>query len=524
MRLFNKISTYIFISSVLGLSACNKDFLDTTSYSQVQESNFWKNGADATAGVNAVYDALQGEDSFGLYNMTDIISPIAAPCDNPGGMAEFCIPGTNATSGFAAMRWRGLYRGVYRANLCLEKIPGINMDEVSKKRLLAEAKFLRAFNYFYLINFFGDVPLITKTLGLEEATTPTVERTPVADVRAQIYKDLDEAYADLPVSYTKSDLGRATKYAARTLKGKVQLYEGNFAAAAATFKEVIDSKNYKLYDHYFNLFDYKYENNSEVIFDIQFNNVVGTGEGNRFEKYLGNRESSSNGWTNIQPTVYLVDNYEMKDGLPAAQSPLFNAAKPYDNRDPRMDFTIIRPGASYRNILFKDIRYDFKTNNIRTGYLVRKAVTDENVGLAYDTPTNLILMRYGDVLLMYAEAQNEVVGADQTVYDAVNAVRQRPSVAMPPILQGKTQAEMRAIIRHERMIEMALEGHYYFDIKRWRIAETAQWAVYRPKDDNFLDRVAAQPNRVFLNQYYLLPIPQGERDKNPKLVQNPGYN
>lgn len=198
-----------------------------------------------------------------------------------------------------------------------------------------------------------------------------------------------------------------------------------------------------------------------------------------------------------------------------------------------MDFTIIRPGATYNgktmtlttNTASQYIAYDQKSNSFRTGFLTRKALSADAGGANLDGLTNLILIRYADVLLMYAEAQNEVAGPDASVYSAINKVRQRPSVNMPAIAPGLTQDSMRSVIRHERMVELALEGQYYFDLKRWKLFDKVDLTVLRPASDtSYTNRTLANSNRIVYPQYYLLPIPQSEIFKNPKLTQNAGYN
>lgn len=529
----------IFISaSLLGaaiLSGCQKNFLNTTSPTQVLESNFWQTSTDATQGVNAIYNALLANNGFGMFMFNDEATPLAASADaGYSNVTAFTAPGVSSTSGWSSAQWSQFYIGVYRANLALEKIPTISFADTGlQHRLIGEAKFLRALNYLYLISQFGDVPLLTHTLGLSEAQTPQVTRTPIAQVRAQIYSDLDSAAMYLPVTYSSTDIGRATKYAALSLKGRAQLYEGNYAGAAATLNTVIQSGTYTLYANYFNLFDHNYKNNAECIFSVQYANTTGTGFGNQFEKYIGNRSGSANGWTWLMPTLTLVDNYQMIDGLTYDKSPLFDPANPYNNRDPRMDFTIIRPGAIYNGKLMtlttstasQYVAYDQKSNNFRTGYLTRKALSADAGGASLDGLSNLILIRYADVLLMYAEAQNEVSGPDATVYNAIKSVRQRPSVNMPVIPAGLTQDSMRSVIRHERMVELALEGHYYFDLKRWNLLDKVDLTVSRPlTDTSYTNRAVVNPNRIVYPQYYLLPIPQSEIFKNPKLLQNSGYN
>jgi hypothetical protein len=524
---------------LLSLSGCRDNFLDTVPFNQVDEGGFWKTATDATQGVNAIYNALQSNESFGMFMFNDVISPLAtnAGYGNNSPSYNFVNPNANSQNQMAAERWRGYYRGIYRANLALEKIPDIAIPEATKQRLLGEAKFLRALNYFYLVNFFGDVPLITTVLTLDEAENPQVARAPVAQVRAQLYKDLDEAYAALPSTYAAGDRGRATKWAAASLKGRALLYENKFAEAATTLRDVITNSPHQLYQvgpqAYFDLFDYRFEGNTEVIFDVQYSNVIGTGLGNQFEKYTGNREATASGWSWLHPTLNLVDLYQMKDGKSFRDSPLFNPAQPYANRDPRMDFTIIRPGAVFKEKIFSlqtnntsaaYIRYDQRTNPRRSGFITRKALCEDNSGANLDGPTNLILIRFADVLLMYAEAQNEVSGPDASVYSAINRVRQRASVGMPVIEPGLAQATMRETIRRERAVELALEGHYHFDMKRWDLLTKTDLKVSRPNSDtDYVNRTVVQSDRVFSPHYVRLPIPQAERDKNPLLTQNPGY-
>ncbi len=256
---------------MLATTACEKDFLETVSSNQIAEKTFWKTEQDATQAVNGIYNALLHEDSFGMFMFNDILTPIAAHTQGQGNYTNaLTFPNVSTTNDLAARRWRALYRGIYRANLALERIPGMSINENIKSRLMGEAKFLRALNYFYLVQFFGDVPLYTTNPGIEEAQMPQMTRTPAAEVKAQVYKDLEEAYDVLPVpvAYAKADAGRATKYAALALKGRAQLYDENFSGAAQSFKEIIDSKAYTLFPDYFGLFNYRNENNSEVIFDI----------------------------------------------------------------------------------------------------------------------------------------------------------------------------------------------------------------------------------------------------------------
>lgn len=378
------------------------------------------------------------------------------------------------------------------------------MDATLKKRYIAEAKFLRALNYFPLWHLFGGAPLILETPNFE--TQSNLPRNTGAELLTQILKDLDEAIVDLPTTYSGTEKGRATKGAALALKARALLYAGKWSEAAAAAKTVIDSKTYTLFSDYRALFFLENEGNSEVIFDIQYKvPEFGTG----IDVGLDAQNTSA-------PTPDLVKDYYAKDGLPITTSPLYNAATPYANRDPRLQATVIVPGSLYKGKTVTAMQYP------RTGFGQKKYTIYRDTEVPAKSLTtgeselNYILIRYADVLLMYAEAQNEATGPDASVYSALNQVRKR--AGMPDVTLGLTQEQLRNEIRHERRIELAGEGLYYYDVLRWKTAAQVLNA----------DVLNASGQRVDTRRFtaprdYLWPVPAIAIQDNPALIQNAGW-
>lgn len=510
----NKILTAICACSLLTLGACKKDFLNVTPTDKVSDANFWKTEKDANAGVSAVYNDLQNNDIYGLYVYNDGLTPSAYIWDDGGtGFGPVAKGNMNPFTTSVANKFKALYNGVYRANLALEKLPGVNMPAATNHRLIAEATFLRALYYYQLTDFYGDVPLVTKTLKLGD---PLPGKETRANLLTFIIKEAGAAADSLPKSYPAALVGHATQGAALTLKAKAQLMAKQYADAAATC-QTITGLGYDLYTDYRNMFiSTSAENNVEVIFDVQYL-APGLGQGSLLDKRLSTRSSFSSGWSNVYASVNLVNNYEMKNGKAITDvGSGYDPANPYNNRDPRLDYTVVRPGATWKGIPYANLRLDNAATF--TGYLTRKYVLEVDGFGAGDSPLNFIIFRYADVLLMLAEAQNEAAGPDATVYAAINKVRARKGVEMPEIPAGKSKEEMRDIIRHERMIEFAMEGTYYSDIRRWGIAtQLMNGLVVTNIAGQQIDKIN------FVNAFNLWPIPQVEMDLNSNLVQNPDY-
>jgi starch-binding outer membrane protein, SusD/RagB family len=225
------------------------------------------------------------------------------------------------------------------------------------------------------------------------------------------------------------------------------------------------------------------------------------------------------GFSWLNPTKELIQMYETKENGIVDENPIF------DRKDPRMDMTVIRPGATMINLNDVEIKYPEEMPNYahtQTGIHVRKGTiegSDATFEGRDDSPNNWVFFRYSDVLLLYAEAVNEVSGPLNAVYESINEVRQRPGVEMPLIQQGKTKDELREIIRRERAVELACEGWRYFDLKRW--------GLLKEKNDGFkminIHTGTVILTKIFRDHFYLWPIPLTELDRNPNLIQNQGY-
>lgn len=497
------IKKYIVLTvSILVISACTKDIISVSSTTQISAETFWETENDAILAIDATYSRLG--DFAGSLLYLDVVSDNAYN-NYPWEGFKAIADGTHDVWGPWAVNglWSQLFSGIGRANTVIDNIDGIDMDDSLKSRIKGEALFLRAYFYFNLTDLYGGVPLIIEAPKLEHGQLPRDTKETVVN---QILLDLDIAAGLLPTS--QSDIGRATKGAAMALKSRVLLYNERWSEAALASNEVM-GMGYSLYTSYRDLFKEENENNEEVIFDAQF---ISPEQGNFYELYIG-AIGSGQGWSSIVPLPELVNDYHMKDGLPTSSSPLYDEANPYANRDPRLKQTIFVPGTIVNGVPFESL-------TTFTGFAFKKYTPFDETTVVTATPyptttgLNTIIFRYADIILMYAEAQNENSGPDQTVYDAINSVRARASVMMPEIPTGLSQAEMREVIRHERRIEFALEGTRYSDLRRWKIADAVLDGINDPGGTRTFN-----PARD-----YLWPIPGGEFDiPDTQLEQNPGY-
>lgn len=503
--LFNYRSIILVVSLLVIASGCNEESLDIDSADQYSIETFWKTEEHASAGLSGCYESLRNFYGGNWVYETDLITPNGWGYNENGGVGPLARGVHTTTDGLIASKWNQAYQGVGRTNTFLDRIGGINMNEALKTRMAGEAKFLRALFYFNLVNYFGGVPLILETPDAEKhSNLPRNER---AEVVAQILTDLDEAIAVLPPTYAAKDIGRATVGAALALKARMLLYDSNWAGAAQAAKQVMDLGVYSLFPNYRDLFKRQNEHNSEVIFNVEFLAPRFT---NNFDQpiYILNTPA---------PLKDLVDAYLMKDGLSIAESPLFNSSAPYENRDPRLHQTIAVIGYKYNGKIVQ------LSDVVNTGFGMKKwtSFADEinTAIIPPSTELNPILIRYAEVLLTYAEAQNEAVGPDASVYNAINAVRARASVNMPPVEPGLTKEEMREVIRLERRIEHAFEGLYYADIRRWKTAEVVNnGPIYNYQGNPITVRTFDKARD------YLWPIPYVEIQENKELEQNPNYH
>ena len=472
----------IAIIVTLTLMSCGDDFLSTSDPNSINEENFFQSEEDATAAIFGVYAHLQVNDLYG-FDMTRFESATDNAYNQFTGDGFLPISeGTHISTNIRALTfWRANYTIITRANLVLAEVPGIDMDEVTKNTILGEAYVLRALAYLHLTTLYGDVPLITDPINFDDRFFGQTDRSAV---RAQMIEDLELAVDLLP----DSNPGRVDKGTGTAMLGKYYLYEGNWDQAAQAFQSVMDM-GYELHPDYDELFTVAGESSNEIIFAVKFEAFIGD-EGETFARnYAG-----------VRPLPNFVDEFEAIDGLPISESPLFDPDNEFENRDPRLDITVLKGGDEE----FEGLPFDPSGSD--TGYGYEKYINlDMNAG----GPQDFYVIRYADVLLMFAEAQNEDAGPSQAVYDAVNAVRSR--VGMPGIPNNLSQDDLREAIRHERRVELGFEGTRLFDIYRWGAVGQTFANV------TFHERLYESPKH---DRY---PIPQDELDNNPLIQPNPGW-
>jgi hypothetical protein len=512
-----------------GFYACSKDLLDTVPNDRLSENVFWKTQADAEVAVNALYRDLDSTNIFALDAFTDI-----GHVNQPFAVDAFIELGTyDATSSKVLAEWSRAYAGIAAANYFLAnagKIPVIT-DSAAVNRYKAEARFLRAYQYVKLASLYGPVPLITAPVSVEEARA--LKRDPLTRIYDFVDAELAAVAGVLPVSYNAANTGRITKGAALALKARADLYAGRYEAAAAAAKAVTDLGVYRLYPSYKKLFSYAAENNPEVILDKQF--IVSTYSNNSF--YLLAPYSQKNSQSTYVPTKALVDQFQTAQGKDITEPGSgYDAAHPYINRDPRLRYSIFLDGDTLPSgAVFHPAPNSGTPDAVgntyiasTTGFNVKKYVNPEDYANPSNNGINIILVRYAEVLLTYAEARIELDAIDQTVYDAINAVRNgRADVSLPSVTTGLTQEQLRAVVRRERTVELAFEGLHLADIRRWKTAaQVVPGAVYgiTYTDGGATKVVQVAVNRVFnAAKHYLWPIPQTEIDQNHNLEQNPNW-
>jgi hypothetical protein len=432
--------------------------------------------------------------------------------------------------------------------LFIEKVNASALPDDWKRVRLAEARFLRAYFYSLLWTYHGGVPVITDVLNINEQGDADFRARNTSEETADfIISECAAIEADLPVS---AESGRATKGAALTLKGYTELFNASplknpsndlarWEQAATTFKKVMDLNKYSLFPDYTTLFYEENNNNVEVIFSRQ--HLGGTGLANYIGQ-IGPRfvNGSLTGWGHVDPTQDLVDEYAMANGLPITDPASgYDPQDPYVNREKRFYQSIIYDGSVWLGatmIMKQGVgslnATDLNNSSIstRTGYYVIKGVNPKYAG-AQDNgnSANWIIFRYAEVLLSYAEARNEATGPDQSVYDAINAIRHRSD--LPDLPGNLSQTDMRKAIYRERRVELAFEEKRLPDLLRLRLAETKlngtvhaiKIEIVNGKTVYTVVPAGGGEKHFDPAKNYVLPIPQSAIDKNPKLDQNPNY-
>ena len=474
------------------LTACN-DLLTENPKDRISTEAFYQTAADAKAAIAATYRPLSTGSLWGTnlqwaLNAATDESRVGPEEENPNIVAltqlswtttNPYIAGSNASGG----AWAGLYQMITRANLVLARVPDIAMPDADKAQILAEAKFLRALAYFYLVRLYGDVPLVTTP----EEQAALGGRTPQAQVFAQIVKDATEAEAALPASWPSTDKGRATKGSAQALLTEQYIWRKDWANAATNAKKIIDSGIYGLQANYINAFLPGSQNRNEEVFAAQSSSATGAPAIDIAAwEYPRNMNPNSNGgWGTWQPLQSFINTYPTGDY--------------------RREVSFFTSGIdpTGKVVTFLPHVYKFRPTQ-RPG----------------QQDVNWPIYRYADVLLMYAEALNEQ-GQTATAIQYVNMVRARArngtgaeNRATPADLSAAlTAAQARQAIFDERKWELAFEGKRWFDLVRqgfpaFQAAESTDPTVIPAN---------IQPTRM------VWPVPQAQIDLNPALTQNTGY-
>ncbi|UYQ93979.1 RagB/SusD family nutrient uptake outer membrane protein [Chitinophaga horti] len=465
--------TYL-LSTIILLSACTS--LDENPPALLTGEQFYQTENDAKAAVNSVYTALNASGQT-IYNSlfqigVDIASDDALPGPRARNANVRALAALNYTPTNDRVEeiWKQHYAAINRANVAIDKIPGIDFDATIRTRLVNEAKFLRALYYFNLVRLYGAVPLV-----LHEPTTLggdgiLVVRTPEAEVYQQIIDDLEDA-SNLPPSYGASDAGRATGGAAKALLAKVYLTRKDWKKAAAKASEVITGPyGYDLFDNFQDVFNTATENGKEHIFSAQFK----SNSNSRGNSLAG--RSTPNGVPGINGDNADIPNegvYALFRDTDKRKAVTFytTLVSPTDNKT----YTFAPQFGKYRDPAVY-------TNPSESG-------------------VNFPILRFSDVLLMYAEAVNEDVGPNTEAYNAANRVRKRAGL---PYFENLSQSQFRDSIYLERRLEFVYEHQRWFDLIRTGKLLTELHRQGKPN--------AAQ-------KHYLYPIPQREIDLNKKLEQ-----
>ncbi|PRD54189.1 RagB/SusD family nutrient uptake outer membrane protein [Sphingobacterium gobiense] len=516
MKGFKILTLATVASFMLFGGSCNKDFLDKNPKNSVSSEVFWTSQKDVETALAGVYYRLQ-ENFLGYERVY-----LDALTDN-----AFADPGNNTQPNLSVMTTGGIspglggalpniystpYKLISSANYFLDNVDRAPLAEQLVNVYKAEARFLRALAYFDLVQSFGGVVVYRNFLTKLEDIR--IQKSSEEEVYSFIHEDLDFAIAHLPTGLYK---GHAVKASAQGIKARVYMTQQNWGAARSLLEEIIADNTFSLADSYEDLFttdgQAKASVNREIMFATQY---LAPNSVHRLRPGAGGLDIELGWFALMQPYKNLVDDYEMKDGKRPEESTYYDAENPYRNRDPRLYATVKLPSDEWVNPVTGETGEIYNTY---TGFHTKKWVDLRRLPFVNETARqsdqDYIHLRYADILLMYAEAVNELDGPVEVVYNQLNLVRGRSGVDLPDVDRAKysSQDNLRDYIRHERRIEFALEGHRYNDLKRWKIAHTLLPTLKNPSGVSY----------VFREHNYRLPFSITELDNNPQLEQNDGY-
>jgi hypothetical protein len=546
-------------------SGC-KDYLEQVPLDAPATGQFFNNQTEMNVALNGIYKSAYWNTGNTPYqSIMDGWTDIALLRAVDLGEGNFDVFNAHPKA-----IWTFAYTTIQQANTMLEgmEVGKNNVPAATYNRLQAEARVLRAYTYFYLVFMFGDVPLITKPLLPTEFYSQT--RTQKADVIKFIYSELDAAAAVL--AWAPADPGRMSKAVALGYKARTALFSKEYQVAADAAKQIIDGAGLNLNPNFGELFT-RTGQTANAGKEIMYQILHSEADANSITYLpLGSISRAAGGQSGRFPQQRLVDMFEAKDGKRIDESSVYDPAKPSRNRDLRLKYTVAIPGDTI-SMNLKTLVYDIYKNTTSFRNASGAWATSTNadfdnafgpaksgVGLlhakytltaedAFTARVGFIMMRYAEILLMYAEAKIELNQLDDSVINAMNLVRKRAGQPTVEVAIQKDQNKLRQLIRRERVAELAMEGFRWFDIRRWGIADIAmpQPVMGAAKDPA---KVPAMPtfktstahdlnsipvytgseslryvreNRFWYPKLTLLPVPQSERDINPLLTQNSGW-
>ena len=510
---------YLIILIAFGAVSCAKLNEDPRSF--IPANQFYKTQADAVAAVSAAYSLLNGGSNAvqtpyntlfntGMNFMGDDEGP--GPGATNADVRSQAVLG-HSSSGLRILQiWQQHYAGIKKANIAIDTIPHIQFDATLNKRLVAEAKFLRALYYFNLVRLYGDVPLVLHDQTSINLADLQVPRTAAANVYKQIEIDLTAAATDLPNTYTGADLGRATAGAANALLAKVYLTERKWDKAVSQAEVVINGPyGYDLFANYADVFLPASENGKEHIFSAQFkSNSQGQGN-NQAPRSILNGIPGMVGSYADQVVFYSVPDATKPNGV----DKFFSIYKLYTAKDKRKNVSFVT-------------RFQSPTTNLYYGKLNDATIPGDSIPFFnkyYDpgvvsneaeSGANVSIIRFSEVLLIHAEAENELNGPTAKAYTSINRVRARAGL---DALSGLSQADFRDAVYLERRLEFVFEYQRWFDLIREKDASGNGIL-----EASLLKVGKTNVSKGAKGKFYLFPIPQQEIDNsNGKLTQNPGW-
>lgn len=542
-----KIKYLLMLLCTIAVTGCD-DFLTTPPLDQITEEDWWKNENQAQMMVNNCYAYLYNDDGDNPIAFRDAFTDNAIWRGNQI-MADGSM---TAYAGKVKNEWK--YSDIANLNYVLEGLDiakdYITADQYAHMR--AEVRFIRAYLYYDMMFYFGNIPLVTKVLTIDESRETT--RQPREEVLNFILTELSEILVDIQKN-PSSETGRVNENVVNAFLARIYLHEKDYDKVLTYTKIVMDSGKYGLYRAYDGDPEKKsYEelfrpqadgNNNEVIFEKQYSAPLKVHTLNRGLSYPS---SVYKGWVGLLPLQNLVDDYECIEGHPFSDCEKLNCKYArlrseisadggygeYEYRDPRLKSTIITPGWEWKVKGVVTSVYGIEDPNSKdniskepysTGFLVTKWVdlegeeVDRTLG-----DKNLTILRYADILLMRAEA---LIEKNENLDEAVSLINEiRDRAGMPKNVKVTNQSELREKLRHERRIEFAFEGLRYYDIIRWRICDKVRngdmYGFAKMTDSGKRENIFME-KRVWDDHMYLWPIPQDARDLNENLTQNEGW-